>query len=226
MGRSTKFIGSEVRLRPPTRAWAVASIVLCLAFAGAGDARAQDVSPAIAIPSPAIHVSPAITIPSAASAIPNLSAFVTPRLNGSTAARYFAPSKGQDKSAGPARHPNHTKGCTVCGPAGTAGSPPSHPEARQGPRQGEPLPTSSGIPAPAGTTGAVFLSKTPGGDTLGGAPVGEGPPVPRVYAPVSYGSATSCLKANSDQSAASITGSRPEDSCITVCGHYPYPACH
>ena len=94
-----------------------------------------------------------------------------------------------------------TNGCGTCH-AGPAGGPapsvaPSHVESRQG--QGELFPLSSNVPAPTGTTESVVLSKTPGGDTLGGAPAGEGPPVPGAYAPESYGSVTSCRMANSDE---------------------------
>jgi len=215
MGRSSKFIATEVRLRSPSwKAWAVASIALCLAFPGASDARAQWSPPVPSMPSMPIHVSPPITIPSAAITIPNLSANATRKLHVSKQglidlkAGIYSRPEGAVGPKGGAVGPNFRAPYNTGGIAGT-GTPNGI--------------AGTGNPNTGGIAGTV--SKTPSGDTLGGAPVGGGPPGPRAYAPGSYGSATNCLKANSDRSAASITGSRLEDSCNTVCGRYPYPPC-
>jgi hypothetical protein len=202
MGRSSKFIASKARF-PSWRAWAVASIFLCPAFAGAGDARAQHV-----LPQPPIHFSPPplpITIPSAVNTIPNLSATITRNaskqsLINSRPEGAVGPKGGAFGAKEVFRAPSNTGGIAGTGTLRT------------------------GNPNPGEIAGTV--SKTPSGDTLGGAPVGGGPRVPRAYAPVSDGSATNCVKTNSDHSAASIMGSRLQDSCITVCGRYPYPPCH
>src|SRR5262249_32585346 len=138
-----------------------------------------------------------ITIPSAVITIPNLSANVTRKLHVSKQGLF-------DLKAGINSRPEGAggpKGGFRVGPLPPSGI------------AGTGTPSTGGI-AGTGTanTGGMSgtVAKTPGGDTLGGAPGGGGPPVPRAYAPGSYGSATSCLK----------------DSCITVCGRYPYPPCH
>ena len=198
MGRSSKLIAGEVRLRSPSwKAWAVASIALCLAFAGAGDARAQaiNISPAIATPKlPPINISPPIAIPKLP-AINVSSAIATPKLPAIVTQFHVSAPGLIVAKAGTNSIPGG-----VLGPAGGAIQSLARP-VNGGPA---PLNNAKGTPA-AGPADVLMLhygngSKS-GGDTLGGAPVGGGPSAPRAYAPASYGS-------------------------NTVCGRYPYPACH
>ena len=185
MGRSSKFIASEVRLRSPSwKAWAVASIALCLAFAGAGDARAQWSPPMPSMPSPPIHVSPPpLTIPSAVNAIPNLSATFTRKqlyvskqgLIDLKAGKYSRPEGAGPY--GPKQGPIDLKAGINSRPEGAG--PYGH--FRSVPPSGISNIGGSGISNTGGSgisnTGggiAGTASKTSGGDTLGGAPVGGG----------------------------------------------------
>ena len=262
MGRSSKFIASEVRLRSPSwKAWAFVSIALCPAFVGVDTASAGPVSVPITVPKvnvptvsvPRVYVPtvsvPKFNVPTVSVPKFNVPTVSVPRVNLSTANVPTAtnPPSGFDRTlkGGPwVRNIHGHEVRTTEGRSPYLQAPPSHDgpgpnggdatasngdDARAQSNGGDvggarPERNVGGTPAKGGIAGK--MSKTLGGDTLGGAPVGGGPPVPRAYAPESYGSVTSCLKANSDHSAPSIMGSRPEDSCNTVCGRYPYPPCH
>jgi hypothetical protein len=186
------------------------------------------VSPAM----PAIHISPAMpAIPSAVIHAPDLSATVPRKLPAivtkNLAAKAGPRVRSSDSyiSAGGALSPGFGKPGGADQPIGSLAHPVNSNTVNSNTlNSNTPLRNVGGTPGGGGIAGK--MSKTLGGDTHGEAPVGEGPPVPRAYAPESYGSVTSCLKANSDHSAASIVGSRLEDSCNTVCGRYPYPPCH
>ena len=163
-------------------------------------------------PLPAIHVSPPIAIPSAANAIPNLSAIhvsAVPNLSAIVTRKLPAidtppaiATKNLAAKAGP-RVRNSDRGYISAGGGLGPGFGPNRPSSlRAGPASPPPpIPGNQKTPAAehAMSCRSTTSSTTPGDDTLGGVPVGGGPPVPRAYAPVSYGS-------------------------NTVCGRYPHPA--
>jgi hypothetical protein len=169
MGRSSKFMASEVRLRSPSwKAWAFVSIALCPAFAGAERATAQATLPpnVVRTPPSIVHPTPIGTLNAAV---------VPPRFNAAA-----LPIAKLNNNAVPGG---------VLGPSGSNVLLPS-----RSPIGGPLAPPGNGNAfVPSGNAGGT-VSKTPSNDggTLGGA---------RAYAPGSYGS-------------------------NTVCGRYPYPACH
>ena len=99
MGRSSKFIASEVRLRSPSwKAWAFVSIALCPAFAGADRATAGPVT--VSVPIPTVNV-PKVSVPTAIVPKVNVpTAIVVPKVNGTDGHRPDRPEGQRQRNTG------------------------------------------------------------------------------------------------------------------------------
>ena len=208
MGRLSKFIASKVRLRFPSwKAWAFVSIALCPAFAGAERATAE--AGALPLPTNVPHNIPSSlnvphNIPSSLNVPHNLpsSLNVPHNLPSSLNLPHNLPSSVVQPTV-PSRFNVSTavqmkfNNNAVPGGAGASPNAISRPDLHH--ILGGNAVNGGGTPALPGG-GSV---SSPGGGASVPSPGGgrADAPVSRAYAPVSYGS-------------------------NTVCGRYPYPACH
>ena len=193
MGRSSKFISSEVRLRSSLlRAWTVASIALCTAFVGVDTASAGPVTVSVPITVPKVNV-PTVSVPRV-----NVPTVNVPKVNVPTATIASKVNVPTAIIASKVNVPTVPTNFNVRSKPEGALSP----DVKGLARGIAPLNRSN----PNGGDATV-----PGGDAtgVGGATASNG------------GGATA-----SNSSGARYYASGSQDRSITVCGRYPYPACH